>query len=879
MPTYTYPGVYIEEIAGGPVAISATSPSTGAMIGGAVEGPVNEPTLVTTFREYGDLFGPFTPISRMTTSAFAFFANGGQNLVVVRVVPADADKATTYIAEAVQPESLTADAGTLTANFAAFTGANATAKNPIVPSDPAALPTPIVNVTIVITGGGTANGTLKDDGAGLLVPDVSAVGVSGTIDYDSGEITISGPAGSTLNVASFVIEYLYKTFTFNAKYEGARPNDYELAFAGDRNFYDAATASYSRYTLQVLDTANNDAVLEAFSGLVFTDPTSANFVVTVLNDPATGSGYIAAVAEGNNEGLPVLDGTVQINETLSPVPPYDGVTREFEYTLANPVSLFTFAAEFEFEGAAVTPAVAVVGDTFVVSGAGNTVLTFPLPIDYALFANDVAAGRLLLATARTDLNGTQLVASANPDVAGLGVFANNTFVYNGATDTFAVTAGVLVNANIDGAASGIAVVGGNLVATITLMAGGGNADPEFDPTTVTFAATSSIAATSTYSLGTILLADDGEGAVVDTGTGTAVGLSLETASTAQNTIDYDAGVVTLTWRFTENPGRGPALAAIEQADYYEPASAVVASVTLAGGDDGSALSRSVVSAPALAIDAKGLYALNRVDSVLNVCIPDFEADYLVSGDLIDYCETRKDRFGVVSVPTGLTNNQAVGYKQVTLAKNSSRAAIYYPHIRIMDPVLKTEVLHPAGGHVLGVFARTDAVANVSTAPAGATRGELAFSVGLEFNMTPEQAGITNTANVNNLVQFPTTGRVVWGARTLQVGGEFPYIQMRRLFMFLEKSIFNSTQQFVFENNGAALQARVRLTVESFLLTLFTSGYFSGTSPSQAFFVVCDSSNNPASLVAQGILTCDIGVAPTRPAEFIVFRFQQKALEA
>ena len=879
MPTYTYPGVYIEEIAGGPVAISATSPSTGAMIGGAVEGPVNEPTLVTTFREYGDLFGPFTPISRMTTSAFAFFANGGQNLVVVRVVPADADKATTYIAEAVQPESLTADAGTLTANFAAFTGANATAKNPIVPSDPAALPTPIVNVTIVITGGGTANGTLKDDGAGLLVPDVSAVGVSGTIDYDSGEITISGPAGSTLNVASFVIEYLYKTFTFNAKYEGARPNDYELAFAGDRNFYDAATASYSRYTLQVLDTANNDAVLEAFSGLVFTDPTSANFVVTVLNDPATGSGYIAAVAEGNNEGLPVLDGTVQINETLSPVPPYDGVTREFEYTLANPVSLFTFAAEFEFEGAAVTPAVAVVGDTFVVSGAGNTVLTFPLPIDYALFANDVAAGRLLLATALTDLNGTQLVASANPDVAGLGVFANNTFVYNGATDTFAVTAGVLVNANIDGAASGIAVVGGNLVATITLMAGGGNADPEFDPTTVTFAATSSIAATSTYSLGTILLADDGEGAVVDTGTGTAVGLSLETASTAQNTIDYDAGVVTLTWRFTENPGRGPALAAIEQADYYEPASAVVASVTLAGGDDGSALSRSVVSAPALAIDAKGLYALNRVDSVLNVCIPDFEADYLVSGDLIDYCETRKDRFGVVSVPTGLTNNQAVGYKQVTLAKNSSRAAIYYPHIRIMDPVLKTEVLHPAGGHVLGVFARTDAVANVSTAPAGATRGELAFSVGLEFNMTPEQAGITNTANVNNLVQFPTTGRVVWGARTLQVGGEFPYIQMRRLFMFLEKSIFNSTQQFVFENNGAALQARVRLTVESFLLTLFTSGYFSGTSPSQAFFVVCDSSNNPASLVAQGILTCDIGVAPTRPAEFVVFRFQQKALEA
>jgi phage tail sheath protein FI len=145
-------------------------------------------------------------------------------------------------------------------------------------------------------------------------------------------------------------------------------------------------------------------------------------------------------------------------------------------------------------------------------------------------------------------------------------------------------------------------------------------------------------------------------------------------------------------------------------------------------------------------------------------------------------------------------------------------------------------------------------------------------------MTPDQAGVTNQVGVNNLVQFPTTGRVVWGARTLQIGGEFPYIQMRRLFMFLEKSVFNNTQQFVFENNGAALQVRVRLAVESFLLGLYSAGYFTGTTPAQSFFVICDGSNNPPAQVAQGILTCDIGVAPTRPAEFVVFRFQQKAIE-
>jgi phage tail sheath protein FI len=328
----------------------------------------------------------------------------------------------------------------------------------------------------------------------------------------------------------------------------------------------------------------------------------------------------------------------------------------------------------------------------------------------------------------------------------------------------------------------------------------------------------------------------------------------------------------------ENGGRGLPGASAQTASYSAPAALSSADVTLAGGSDGSALSRSVVSAPALAADNKGLYSLNKVDSILSICIPDFETDVLVSGDLVDYCETRKDRFGIISVPTGLDNNQAANYKQLTLAKTSSRTAIYYPHIRIMDPLTETEVLQPAGGHILGVYARTDAQANVSTAPAGTSRGILNFSTGLEFYMTPDQAGVTNQVSVNNLVQFPTTGRVVWGARTLQIGGEFPYIQIRRLFMFLEKSVFNNTQAFVFENNGLALQARVRLAVESFLLGLFNAGYFSGNTPSQAFFVICDSTNNTPAQIAQGILTCDIGVAPTRPAEFVVFRFQQKALE-
>jgi hypothetical protein len=583
-----------------------------------------------------------------------------------------------------------------------------------------------------------------------------------------------------------------------------------------------------------------------------------------LNDEVGGSQYVSVIAEGNNEGLVALNGTAISSEALSPSPAYNGTIRSFTYTLANAVSPLSLTGSVEFQGAAVTQT-SVATNTFVLSGA-NKVLTFPLPAAYALFAQDVAAGRLTIGAARTDLNGSILIASSS--VAS--VVADATFTYVGASNSFTAS-GNLVTANI--LSSGIALVGGNLVVTITLVATAGYI---FDVGDVTFQAGSNIEATSAYSLGTILIADDGAGLVVDTGDGTAVDITLDPSTV--NSIDYAAGELSLTWKFLDNPARGPAAAVAQTVSYTEPASLSSAPLSLTGGSDGSALSRSVVSAPALAADNKGLYSLSKVDSILNICIPDFETDLLVSGDLVDYCETRKDRFGIISVPTGLDNAQAANYKQITLAKNSSRTAIYYPHIRIIDPLTETEVLQPAGGHILGVFARTDAQANVSTAPAGTSRGILNFSTGLEFYMTPEQAGVTNQVNVNNLVQFPTTGRVVWGARTLQIGGEFPYVQMRRLFMFLEKSVFTNSQQFVFENNGAALQTRVRLAVESFLLGLFNAGYFSGNTPAQSFFVICDSTNNPPAQVAQGILTCDIGVAPTRPAEFVVFRFQQKALE-
>jgi hypothetical protein len=141
-------------------------------------------------------------------------------------------------------------------------------------------------------------------------------------------------------------------------------------------------------------------------------------------------------------------------------------------------------------------------------------------------------------------------------------------------------------------------------------------------------------------------------------------------------------------------------------------------------------------------------------------------------------------------------------------------------------------------------------------------------------------GVCNPEKINCLVQWPQTGRCVWGVRSLDIaGGEWPYIQMRRLFMFLEKSVFKATHSHVFKNNGPALWSAIRTQITNFMLGLFQAGYFAGTTPDEAFFVICDRTNNPQNTVDQGIVFCDIGAAPNKPAEFLVFRFQQKALAA
>jgi len=339
-------------------------------------------------------------------------------------------------------------------------------------------------------------------------------------------------------------------------------------------------------------------------------------------------------------------------------------------------------------------------------------------------------------------------------------------------------------------------------------------------------------------------------------------------SSVSGTIDYDTGDLAVD--FTPAPSGSVALTV----DYYAAGDSEV-EVELSGGLDGTEVVRAQVTDPVLETDNEGLYALNLVDEILNVGLADFSGDVTVAGDLIAFAEGRKDAFIILDTARGIDAQDAKNYKLVTLASQSSYAAMYYPGIEVADPVKdgKARAISPIG-HIAGVYARTANNRNVGKAPAGVNEGQLNFAVKLETVLSKGQRDILYPANVNPLMTSPAVGKAVWGARTLAVAGDFTLVNVRLLFIFLEKSVFNSTHDLVFEPIGTELFGQVKLRLDGFMNALTQDGYFASRVPSEAFRVVIDDTNNtPATIAARQLIT-DILVAAQTPAEFVRFRFQR-----
>jgi phage tail sheath protein FI len=271
-------------------------------------------------------------------------------------------------------------------------------------------------------------------------------------------------------------------------------------------------------------------------------------------------------------------------------------------------------------------------------------------------------------------------------------------------------------------------------------------------------------------------------------------------------------------------------------------------------------------------DPQGLAAL-KLDPYRDVSLvyaPGVGFD--IAKKLIAHCENLKYRFAVVDCqkstnPTNIEPRNAV--------QDTKYAAFYYPWIWISDPQSGARTLIPPGGHTLGVYARTDTERGVFKSPANEIlRGALQLEAETDDN-TQDQM---NPRGINAIRQFPGRGIRVWGARTLSSDGLWKYVSVRRLFIFLERSIYENTQWVVFEPNDDRLWARVIDTIRLFLRTQWRLGALFGRTEEEAFFITCDRTTMTQDDILNGRLICEIGIAPVRPAEFVVFRIFQNTAE-
>ena len=267
----------------------------------------------------------------------------------------------------------------------------------------------------------------------------------------------------------------------------------------------------------------------------------------------------------------------------------------------------------------------------------------------------------------------------------------------------------------------------------------------------------------------------------------------------------------------------------------------------------------------------GIQALEDIEEISICAVPGMWSTTVQSA-LIAHCEQLRDRFAILDPQVGLGVQDVQAFRE---RLESQFAALYHPWLSVTDPLTAKPVDTPPSGHMAGVYARVDVLRGVHKAPANETVQQILSFVD---DINQREQDILNPVGINALRFFKDRGLRVWGARTLSATPEWRYINVRRLFIFIEESIRLGTQWVVFEPNNEDLWALVRQSVTNFLDTVWRTGALMGTKQAEAFYVQCDRSTMSQDDIDNGRLIVEIGIAPTKPAEFVVFRFRQKTVE-
>lgn len=301
-------------------------------------------------------------------------------------------------------------------------------------------------------------------------------------------------------------------------------------------------------------------------------------------------------------------------------------------------------------------------------------------------------------------------------------------------------------------------------------------------------------------------------------------------------------------------------------------SAREASFSFDGGSNGSAAS---VTADVFNGEDRGPGNRTGIQSFIDNSIVSVVAapgivDPNVQITLVDHCENLKSRFAVLDIPRELkSTDEILAHREMF---DSTYAAAYHPWLTVYDPLDKRNIAIPPSGSIIGIYARSDNERGVHKAPANEV---VRSCLGLDISYNKGEQDILNPRGVNLIRSLPGQGIRVWGARTISSNSLWKYVNVRRLFIFVEESIRVNTNWVVFEPNDETLWSRVQRTIEVFLNGLWRGGALAGASPAEAFYVLVGRSTMSQDDIDNGRLICEIGIAPVKPAEFVIFRITQR----
>jgi hypothetical protein len=878
------------------------SPAKAAFVGWTDEGLSNTPVEVRSFEEFERVFGNISTMGLVPIMVHAFFATGGERCYIVRAVAADAVSAQVEIDPVPGPvkwtfisngEGLWGNDTTIrirgNKNFLDRTvGAEAWEKFDVLVLRPSDFDDNILEaketftavqftdpdagdyvtlvmmdprrpstlVEIVEGAGGTPAGLL----ATTIADEVAVPGGSvNGIDTSFSGTLASGPVldGSLTFVASDA--------AIDDEAQTAAPVPDDLATDFTLTLPTAPVLDGSLRLFAAAQPVANEVVTVA----PVPDGIATAFTVaaSALSDKVHREGAVfrlkyAALGSASGPNLLHTDGGGGLAHDLSTTP----------LTVALPAHPGSVSLSVDISGVPVAQ---------LDDGAGNFPVTPELPagatINYDTGALTGVTAPLFASSTITELHNTSsiITKAAGTDNLELGVALAGAvtagtidLVDSVATPTGNGAISFTVGTAIDGTVTGVyldfvplQIVDGDVAGTLTGDIGAGTNTADYTTGAV------AVSWASAALTGETIDADYATGQIAtDDGLGNLVG-DVDPAGT--NTIDYATGAYVLDW---DSP---PVAATDILANYANLAQFV--DYPLVGGLDGSAVSRSDISAAALEPSKTGIYALDLVEEPLNVVVPDFEGSEFVQFDLVQFARARADsRYLIMGFANGTTVDEAVQYNLVTQAWDEKIGALYYPNIFYVNPVTDRVELVPVTGFAAGVYSKTANNKNIGKSPGGIEDGALdgVGTVGPEITLDLAQRDDLYSSRINPIINSQATGLAVWGVRGLSKEARWQWVNARQLHNFLMYSISLNLQWAVFENNGPPLWVRIETALKGYFGSLFRLGYFQGETEEQAFFVKCNATNNNEETVAQGKAIIDIGFTPNTPAEFIIFTLQQ-----